>query len=162
MIYRWYIDDISMIYRCCNMIFSRYKDDFRMIRHWYLHGKWKINMLYILYIDDQNDMDIFGLVLICDVCILNKCYANGVHVIYMWYWLVMRTSYVMSSFPRFFVSLFLFPSFLCFLVSSFPRFFVSSFLCFLVSSFLRFLVPTGGLQVPGSRCSFPVLFMVLE
>ena len=38
-------------------------------------------MLYILYIDDQNDMDMFGLVWICDVCILNKCYANGVHVI---------------------------------------------------------------------------------
>ena len=37
-------------------------------------------MLYILCIDDQNDMDIFGLVWICDVCILNKCYANGVHV----------------------------------------------------------------------------------
>ena len=52
----------------------------------------------------------------------------------------MRTSYVMSSFPRFFVSLFLFPSFLCFLVSSFPRFFVSWFPRFLVSSFLRFLV----------------------
>ena len=89
---------------------------------------------------------------------------------------------MMSSFPRFFVSLFLFPSFLCFLVSSFPRFFVSSFLGFLVSSFLRFfvssllrffvflfprffissflrfLVPTGGLQVPGWRCSFPVFF----
>ena len=76
---------------------------------------------------------------------------------------------VVSLFPRFFVS-----SFLRFLVSSFPRFFVSSFprffvssflcflvssfLCFLVSSFLRFLVPTGGLHVPGWRCSFPVFF----
>ena len=85
----------------------------------------------------------FGLVWICEVCILNKCYANGAHVIYIYdidYWFDMRTSYVMSSFPRFFVSLFLFPSFLCFLVSSFPRFFVSWFPRFLVSSFLRFLV----------------------
>ena len=151
-------------------------------------------MLCLLYTDDQNDMDIFGLVWICDVCILNKCFANGVHVIYIYVILIgYGTSYVMSSFPRFFVSLFLFPSFLCFLVSSFPRFFVSSFLGFLVSSFLRFfvflcflifrffvslfprffvflfprffissflrfLVPTGGLQVPGWRCSFPVFF----
>ena len=89
----------------------------------------------------KNDMDIFGLVWICDVCILNKCFANGVHVIYIYVILIgYGTSYVMSSFPRFFVSLFLFPSFLCFLVSSFPRFFVSSFLGFLVSSFLRFFV----------------------
>ena len=163
-----------------------------MIRHWYLHGKWKINMLCLLYTDDQNDMDIFGLVWICDVCILNKCFANGVHVIYiyMWYWLVMAhhmwcLRFLVSSFPcfffrRFFVSSFLrflVSSFLRFLVSSFPRFFVSSFFfvswffvssflcflvssffCFLVSSFLRFLVPTGGLQVPGWRCSFPVFF----
>ena len=77
----------------------------------------------------------FGLVWICEVCILNKCYANGVHVIYIYeYWFDMRTSYVMSSFPRFFVSLFLFS-----VVSLFPRFFVSSFLRFLVSSFPSFL-----------------------
>ena len=38
-------------------------------------------MLYILYKDDQNDMDIFGLVWICDVYILSKGYANDVHVI---------------------------------------------------------------------------------
>ena len=96
----------------------------------------------------------------------------------------MRTSYVMSSFPRFFVSLFLFPSFLCFLVSSFPRFFVSSFLRFLVSSFLRFFVssflrffvslfprffissfPRAHWRAPGPRLEvqFPcVFFMVLE
>ena len=133
-----------------------------MIRHWYLHGKWKIYMLYILYIDDQNDMDIFGLVWICDVCILNKCYANGVHVIYicdidwlcahhMWCLRFLVSSFPCFFFRRFFVSSFLrflVSSFLRFLVSSFPRFFVSlfprffvsSFLCFLVSSFLRFFV----------------------
>ena len=113
-------------------------------------------MLHILNIDDQNDMDISGLVWICDVCILNKCYANGVHVIHMYIYIyviligyahiicdVFVSSFlrflvsfsVVSLFPRFFVS-----SFLRFFVSWFPRFFVSSFLCFLVSSFLRFFV----------------------
>ena len=41
-------------------------------------------VIYLIYIYDQNDMDIFGLVWICDVCILDKCYANGVHVIYIY------------------------------------------------------------------------------
>ena len=98
----------------------------------------------------------FGLVWICEVCILKKCYANGVHVIYiydiglicahhMWclrFLLVssfpcffFRCFFVSSLFPRFFVSWF--PRFL---VSSFLRFLVSSFLCFFVSSFLRFFV----------------------
>ena len=62
-------------------------------------------------------MDIFGLVWICDVCILNKCYANGVHVIYVYVILIGYAHIICDVFVS---------SFLRFLVSSFLRFFVSS------------------------------------
>ena len=109
------------------------------------------------------------------VCMLFTCmilvwYAHIICDVFVSSFLRFLVSFsVVSLFPRFFVSSFLrflVSSFLRFFVSSFLRFFVSSFLRFFVSlfprffisSFLRFLVPTGGLQVPGWRCSFRVFF----